>query len=195
MHGVHRVREYVRALAEIVQHQGRQHQPEPRQPYGPAAEMTHVGVQRLAAGYDQEDSAQDQERVLGRAQEQRHGQPGIDGLEHLRVRTDGGDPQGGEDNEPDNDDRSEQAADLCGPAFLKEKQQDQDGDGNRDDQMAQVRGGDLQAFHRAQHGNGGRQHTVAEQQGGPEYAQQYQCLGHGAFEVFQTVAPGIDECQ
>ena len=38
------------ALAEVVQHQRREHQPEPRDADRPFSEVPHVGVERLGAG-------------------------------------------------------------------------------------------------------------------------------------------------
>ena len=52
-----------RALAEVVQQQRRQHQREPREADRPLAEVPHVGVQRLAAGDDEEDRAEHGEAV------------------------------------------------------------------------------------------------------------------------------------
>ena len=53
-----------RALAEVVEHQRRPHQREPGDAHRLAAEVPHVGVQRLAAGERQEHRADDRERHL-----------------------------------------------------------------------------------------------------------------------------------
>ena len=55
-----------RALAEVVQEQRRQHEHEPREPDRPLAEVPHVGVQRLAAGDDEEDGAEHRETRASR---------------------------------------------------------------------------------------------------------------------------------
>ncbi len=50
-----------RALAEVVEHQRREHEPQPRQADGTAAEVAHVGIQRLGARHRQHHRAQRQE--------------------------------------------------------------------------------------------------------------------------------------
>jgi hypothetical protein len=54
-----RVRQQQRALSEVVQHQARQYHGEPAQPYRQRAEMTHVGIHRLAAGNREKGGAED----------------------------------------------------------------------------------------------------------------------------------------
>ena len=54
-------REQQRALPHIVQHQRRQHEAQPRDADRLAAEMPHVGIERLGAGHRQHDRAQRQE--------------------------------------------------------------------------------------------------------------------------------------
>ena len=58
-----RVGHQQRALAEVVQQQRRQHEREPGDPDRPLAEVPHVRVERLAAGDDEEDRAEDGEAV------------------------------------------------------------------------------------------------------------------------------------
>ena len=50
-----------RALPEVVEQQSRKHDDEPGEADRAPAEMTHVGVQRFAAGHDQEHAAENQE--------------------------------------------------------------------------------------------------------------------------------------
>ena len=52
-----------RALAEVVQQQRRQHQREPGEADRPLAEVAHVGIERFAAGDDQEHGAEHREAV------------------------------------------------------------------------------------------------------------------------------------
>ena len=56
-----------RALAEIIEHQRGQHQEQPRRLDRPAAEMAHVGIERLGAGHGEENAAEHDEadRAMG----------------------------------------------------------------------------------------------------------------------------------
>ena len=56
-----RVAEHQRALAEIVQHQGRQDEEDPAPADRLGAEMAHIGVERLGAGDRQHHRAQHDE--------------------------------------------------------------------------------------------------------------------------------------
>jgi hypothetical protein len=56
-------RQEQRALAEVVEQEARQHDHVPGPADRAAAEVAHVGVQRLAAGDDQEHRAEQQEAV------------------------------------------------------------------------------------------------------------------------------------
>ena len=58
------------ALPEVVQHQPGKHHPEPRQTNRAGAEMAHVGIQRLAAGDDEEHRAEDDEAVIAVGREE-----------------------------------------------------------------------------------------------------------------------------
>ena len=54
-----------RALAKVVEHQRRPDQREPGHAHRLLAEMTHVRIQRLAAGHRQEHAADDGQRDRG----------------------------------------------------------------------------------------------------------------------------------
>ena len=74
-----------RALAEVVQEQGRKHEREPREPDGPPAEVPHVGVERLAAGDHEKHRAENDEAVIAVVAEERHRVARIDGAQHGRL--------------------------------------------------------------------------------------------------------------
>ena len=61
-----------RRLAEVVEHQGGEHQPVPGRADRPTPEVTHVGVERLAAGDDEEDRAEREERLARLVDEELH---------------------------------------------------------------------------------------------------------------------------
>ena len=142
-----RVREQQRALAEVVQHQGREHDREPREPDRCAPEMAEVGVHRLAAGDRQEGCAQH-----GEADRQMRGEKVIDGAERvqgrqdLRLLPDAGRADGRDGGKPQQHDRSEQAPDEAGTFALDREQTDQDDDGSRHHKRRHAGGIDLQAL-------------------------------------------------
>ena len=67
-----------RALPEVVQHQRRQHQREPRQPDRMLAEVPHVGVERFAAGDDEEHGAEHRKSGEAVGDEEGDGVPRIE---------------------------------------------------------------------------------------------------------------------
>ena len=80
------LRQQQRALAEVVQQQRRQHQREPGDADRPLAEVAHVGVERLAAGDDEEDRAEHGEAVPAVFAKNAHGVARIDRGQHDRLR-------------------------------------------------------------------------------------------------------------
>src|SRR5581483_4463663 len=85
-----------------------------------------------------------------------------------RVAGDAAYAQHAEHDEPEDHDRPEQAAHRAGTQPLDSEQPDNDHDGDRDDQVRRRRRGDLDALDRGQDGDSGRDHAVAEEQGGAE---------------------------
>ena len=100
-----RVEQDQRALAEVVQHQRRQHQPEPRQADRPPAEVAHVGVERLAAGDRQHDGAEHDESVPAVVEEEPDGVARVHGFEHHRRADDPHDAEQRDGGEPRHHDR------------------------------------------------------------------------------------------
>ncbi len=83
--GGFRVRQHQRALAEVVKHQPGHHQTDPGELNRLAAEMPHVGIQRLAAGEHQKHRAQQNERHTGFAHEQLRTVIRVDRQQHRGV--------------------------------------------------------------------------------------------------------------
>ncbi len=152
-------------MPEIVQREAGQHDREPGQPNGPAAEVAHVGIHRLAAGHGQEYRAQDGEAGRWRCvQEVGQGVKRADGGEHLRLARDTAEAEDGEHHEPGEHHRSEDAADEPCPAPLHEEQADQDGEGEGHHRRGEPGRVDLEALDRAQHRDRRRDRPVAIEQ-------------------------------
>ena len=157
------------ALPHVAQDQGRIDQGEPTDPDGPPAEMTEVGEHRLAAGQHQHDRAQDKQGPVHVAVKQ-EGEAIARGesLQDLRPRDDLADAEDGDREEPDDHDRTEDAADaVSSPALEGEQEREQhDGDGN--DGEVELGRGDGDAFHGRKHADGRRDHAVAKEEAGAE---------------------------
>ncbi len=75
----HRVFEQQRGLSGVAEQQGGQHDDIPGDAYRIAAEMAHVGIERLAAGDGEEDAAEHDETLPSVLRQKADGVPRIDG--------------------------------------------------------------------------------------------------------------------
>ena len=128
-----RIAQEQRALTEVVEQQRRQHEREPGDANRPPAEMAHVGVERLAAGDDQEDGAEHGEAVPSVLAKERERMARIDRGEHDRLFDEPGDAERGDDQEPADHHRAEQPADAVGAVPLNREDADEDRHRDRHD--------------------------------------------------------------
>ena len=163
-----------RALAEIVEHQRRQHETPPGQPDRAAAEVSHVGVECLGAGEDQEDRPEDEEAAEAVALQVRQSMGRIERGEHPRVQHDAPHAEHRETTEPEHHESAEEAADTGGAALLDPEQSGQDTDGERHHPALERRCGDVETFHGREDRNRRRDHAVAIEQCRTEEAQHQQ---------------------
>ena len=126
-----RVAQQQRPLAEIVEHQRRQHDAQPgvadRQP----AEVAHVGVERLGPGHRQHDGTQGHERPPAEVPEQGHAVGRVQRAQHVRGLRQLGEAEDREDAEPEQHHRPEPAADAGRAAALDQEQRHQHADRER----------------------------------------------------------------
>ncbi len=115
-----------RALAEIVEQQARHDEAEPGHADRPAAEMAHVGVERLGAGDGQHDRAEGPEDAQPLIGDEAVGVDRVDGVEHGGMLGDLPQAEHAQHQEPDQHDRPEQPADIGRAARLQQEQGDQD---------------------------------------------------------------------
>ncbi len=148
-------------LAEIVERQRGEGEREPRDPNRARTEVSHVCVQRFAAGKAQHDGAERQEAARSGVRKETHGVPRIDGLERHGILCERVDAENGDHHEPRAEDRTEDAADSPGAAPLQGEESDEDHDGERHDEPLECRRRDLNSFDRAEYRDGGRDHAVA----------------------------------
>ncbi len=163
-------------LAQVVEHQAREDHEQPRRPDRPFAEVAHVGIERLGPCDGQEGRAQDEEAGDPVRGQELHPRPGAQRPEDPRLAEQVHDPQRGDRHEPDQADRTEQVGDLGGAPRLADEQADQDHQaGDQHHRVGHVRPDvrdALQALHRRQHGDRGREHGVAVEQGRAEDAEE-----------------------
>ena len=165
-----RAAEHVGALPEIVGDEcGKDHR-EPTDADRPRAEMPEVGVHRLAAGDDQHQGAEDQQRLAkSRVGEERQSERGVERHQDLRLARDLRDAESGDDDEPHDQNRPEEEADARGALELDGEQAGQQPDGDRHDIRREGGRGDVETFDRREHADRRRDHAVAEQKPGAEH--------------------------
>ena len=169
-----RMRQHQRALAEIVDQQRRQHEPEPGALDRLAAEMAEIGIERLAAGDGQEHRAERDQADVAVGRDEADGIDRIDGRKHREVvaKVHGAGDRDGD--EPDQHHRAEEARDPRGAAALHREQHDQDDDGERQHVVLHRRRREFEALHRRQHRDRRRDHRVAEEHRRADDAEQQQ---------------------
>ena len=79
----HRIFEQQRGLSGVAEQQGGQHDDIPGDAYRIAAEMAHVGIERLAAGDGEEHAAEHDETLPSVLRQKADGVPRIDGAGHF----------------------------------------------------------------------------------------------------------------
>ncbi len=159
------------ALAEVVEHQGREHHAEPGQTNRPAAEVPHVGVQGLATGQDQDHRAEDQEPDHAVANKEVDGVPRIDRREHDRILNDRHDAKEGDRAEPYHHDRRKSFPDPVGSKPLHQEQPEQNDQRHRHDQRLKRRRRHLDPLERAEHRHRRSNDPIPVQQGRPKQRQ------------------------
>ena len=120
-------------LAEIIQHQCRQHQAIPGAADRCFAEVAHVGIQRLGPGQCQYHRTQGQIRTNTVLVDEAKGMQGVDGGQYSRGLQDLQQSQHAYRAEPESHDRPEQHADTGGTEALQDKQENQHHDGQGQD--------------------------------------------------------------
>ncbi len=145
--------------------------------------MAEVRVQRLAAGRHQEHRVEDEVAGPSVGEEELHRVVRIHGEQHHGRAHDAAHAQGRDHGEPDEGQRPEDGAHLRGAVALDGEQQHEDHHGDRHDVGVEVRRRHLQALHRAQHRDRGRDHRAAVEHRGPQHAEQDQHAARAALRV------------
>ncbi|MNH12578.1 hypothetical protein D3C79_721240 [compost metagenome] len=146
-----RVLQQHRALAEVVEHQCRQHQREPGTGDRLATKVTHVGIQRLGTGQRQHHRTEDGHAHARMHDEEAHRPDRVERLEHFRALRDAMNAQRSEHQEPDDHDRAEQGADLRRAVLLYQEQRHQHHQGDGHHPMIDAVEGQAHTLHRRQY--------------------------------------------
>ena len=134
--------------------------------------MAEVGIERLAAGDDEEDEAERHQPDIAVIKQKRQGVDRVDGGDHPRIVANVQQPCRRDRDEPDHHDRGEEARHPRGAAALGGEQRDQDHDGERHDVVVEGGRDQLQSFHRREHGNRRRDDGVSQKHGSADDAEQ-----------------------
>ncbi len=161
-----------RALAEVVEDQRRQDDGVPIGSNRAQTEVTHVGVESLAAGDTEDDGAEEQDAVALVFHEELHGILRVDRGEHGGVCNDVPRAEHRDHHEPDECQRSEDGTDTGGASFLHEEEAEQNRDRDGHDRRLERRGCDFQTLHRGEHRDRRRDDSVAVEQRGSEEGEQ-----------------------
>ncbi len=135
-----------RALAEIVEHQRRQHHHKPCQANRKLTKVAHIGIQRFNAGDRQHHRAQREERYRFVLNKEVQRPVRVHGVQHLRIIDDTARAQHRQNDEPQQHHRRKQLTDNAGAVFLNHKQQRQYRNRQRHNVAIEARCGDLQPF-------------------------------------------------
>jgi hypothetical protein len=153
------------ALSEIIQDKTGQDDGEPAEADRLAAEMTHIGVHRLAAGDRQEGGAKHREAdAQSRVEKEAYRAERAESDQDRECTKDPGDAEDADDGEPQQHCRSKNAADETRALALDQEQPNQDHDAGGHDHRCELRRIDFQSFHRAQYRNCRCDDTIAIQQ-------------------------------
>ena len=153
--------EQERSLAEVIEHQRGEDDGEPGDADWLCAEVTHVGVERFAAGDAEKDGAEDEESLHPVLDEESYGVFRIHGSYNVGLAHDLHHAEKGDHGEPDHHHRAEHGANARRPDLLQKKKSNQHDDRDRHDEGREDRRGHFQAFDCAEHGDGRRDHSVA----------------------------------
>jgi hypothetical protein len=170
------VREYVSALAEIIQHQRRHDRGEPCEPHREPAEVAHVGVERLRSGDHEEDRREQHEGRCGMREPQADGVQRIQRRQDAGIARDLGRSRNRDRREPHEHDRTEHPADDGGAAVLHGKEHDQDDDRQRKHPRPEYGRHDLQPFHRGHDRDRRRDDAVTVEHSRPDQRQHDQAV-------------------
>src|SRR5207237_9524073 len=124
-------------LPEIVQHESRKNEDEPRQPNRARAEVSHVGIQRFAAGHGQENSAENEKSVAMIRGKEPHRMRWIKRHQHVRFLHQMKKTECRDDHEPDEHHRPKHRADPRSPESLQKKKEDEHDDSHRYDERSE----------------------------------------------------------
>ncbi len=160
-----------RGLPEVVQQQRRQHDHVPADLDRAATEVSHVGVQGLAAGHHQEDRAEGEERPPRMVDEQLEAVARRDRPEHGGMAEHLAQPERADHREPHDHDRAEHARDLGRAALLHGEQGDEDRDRDREDPGLERGRRHLESLDGAEHRDRRRDESVTVEERRAEHAE------------------------
>src|SRR5262249_17785437 len=156
----------------IVEQQRRQNKAEPSRPDRLASEMAEIGIERLSPSDDEENEAERHQPNMTMAIEKGHGIGRIDGSEHTRIVVDMENAGSRNGHQTNGHDWGEEAGDSRSSWALAGKKSEENDNRQRRDIVLESRRDQRQSLDRREHGDGGRDHRVAQEHGGADHAEQ-----------------------
>ncbi len=166
-----RIGQHLGALPEVIDQQRGQHETEPGDLDRLASEMAEVGIERLAAGDDEEYQPERDQADMAVGDQERHRMDRIDRRQHARIVANVQEPRRRDGDEPGHHDGREEARHPRGPAALRREQSEQDHDGQRHDIVLGAGGDELEPLDRREHRDRGRDDGITEEHRGPDDTQ------------------------
>ncbi len=132
--------------------------------------MAHIGVERLGPRNGEHDGAERDEGEIDMPRDEADAEFGKERLQHEGVLRNLDGAHDADDQEPDRHDGAEGAAHAAGAAALAKEQDDDNGEGKRVYRRGEAGGDDFQPCDGGEHGDGGGDHAVAEEEAGADNA-------------------------
>ena len=157
-------------MTQIIEQERRIHQAEPAHPDRKHPKVSQVGIHRFAAGHDEHQRAEHQERLVDSdATEKQQTMYGIECLQDLGVVRDLMEAKAGQHDEPDDQNRTKYPADAGRALELHGKERGEQDCRQRDHGTGEPRCCDAKSLDGGEHADRRRDHTVAKQQPRPEH--------------------------
>src|SRR5581483_5828829 len=164
-----------RALPEVVEDEGGEHDRAPRGPDRPRAEVPEVGVERLGTCDREHDRPQHEEAVHAVAREESDAPARVDGPQDRGVGRllpdDVREPEPADRDEPDQHRRAEEAGDAGRAEPLHREEAREERDRDRHHERLEGVGRDRETLDGGEHRDRGRDHAVAVEERGPQDAE------------------------
>ena len=168
------VAEDERALSEVIEVERWGGDGEPGAADGKAAELTHIGVERLRSGDAEDYGSEGEVGEGGFALKEGNRVNWGDGFQDFGSFGEANGPENSNDDEPKEHDGAEDDADPTGAEFLDGEEGDENEERDGDDEFGEARRHQTEAFDRGEYGDRGGDHAIAVKEGGADHSEEHE---------------------